>query len=45
MQYNHYDIKTTHKKVLVDFDDSEASAFTETFGREMSNIVSVLCTF
>jgi len=37
-QYNDYDIKTTHKEILMDFDDAEANAFIESFGRDMSNI-------
>ena len=37
--HDDYDIKTAHKEVLVDFDDAEANAFTENFGREMSNIL------
>jgi len=40
-QYNHYDIKTAHKEILVDFDNAEAIAFTESFGRDM--YVDVQC--
>jgi len=35
---NDYDIKTTHKEILMNFDDAEGNAFIESFGRDMSNI-------
>ena len=37
--YKDYDLKTAHKEILVDFDDAEANAFMECFGKDVSNIL------
>ena len=34
-----YDIHTDHKEVLLDFDDAEANAFTDSFGKNIANII------
>ena len=39
IQCKDYNIKTAHKEILVDFDDAEANAFTESFGNDVTNIL------
>jgi len=37
--YPRYDLKATHKEILLDFDEAEANGFKEAFGEEVSNIL------
>ena len=39
IQCKDYNIKTAHIEILVDFDDAEANAFTESFGNDVTNIL------
>ena len=34
-----YDIHTDHREVLLDFDDAEADAFIDSFGKNITNII------
>ena len=34
-----YDIHTNHREVLLDFDDAEANAFIDSFGKNITNII------
>ena len=34
-----YNIQTAHKEVMLDFDDTEANAFQESFGEEVMSII------
>ena len=36
---NTYDITTTHKEILLDFDEAEASGFRDAFGEEITNLI------